>query len=374
MDREKNYPTRRACTTERSDLPAAVVHAGRERPSTKVTVSGIVLAGTQSWGECPLERVLPRSLAPIVNCPVIFYVLNWLDRSGVQRVSICGSRHTSTLRRSLNNGHSNHVPEGMCIDYYHDVAPRGPAGCVRDAGAGSNCDVCVVVDGTIVPQIDLPDLLEAHHRSGAAVTVVVSSAAGPNGTSEERLTPLGVYVFSHRALRHVPPAGYQDIKESLIPRLYQCGESVLTYRTDAAAPRVTGVNSYLAVNEWVLTHLRGHDDRFRDYRNLQDALVHPTAMVDSTARLVGPIVVGPGSEIARGATIIGPTSIGSNSMINARAVLCRTSVWDDVVIGAGAIVDRSVVTTHANVHGGAPHRYVVVSDPDPRFLGFGPSD
>ncbi len=377
---------RRKSNTKQRDAKAAGAFtqttagpARAESQPNRTTTMGVVLAGTQSWGACPLERILPRALAPIVNYPLLFYVLDWLDQGGIQQVNICGSNNTRTLRQSLSNGHSSHVPAEMRIDYYHDISPRGPAGCVRDAGSAAEFDQCVVVDGTVLPQINLADVLAAHYRSGAALTVVVSaqnaSAAGcANGPTDEHLTPTGVYVFSRRVLKHVPPAGYQDIKEALIPRLYQCGESVLTYRTDAPAPRVTGVDSYLAVNEWAVAHSLERSDRLAGYRTLGEAMVHPTASVESTARLVGPIVVGANSSIAQGVTIVGPTTIGANCRIAKRAVVCRTAIWDGAAVGAGAMVDRCIVTYGADVRDDVPHRYVVLSPAEWRFGGLGRTD
>ena len=56
--------------------------------------------------------------------------------------------------------------------------------------------------------------------------------------------------------------GYQDIKETLIPRLHECGERVTTHVVSAdLAPRVTGAASYLAVNAWALARMVNDADK-----------------------------------------------------------------------------------------------------------------
>jgi NDP-sugar pyrophosphorylase family protein len=374
MIRDASHARREAKAAHGSGAPEPRASARAVCPEPRdaeATVSAIVLAGAQSWGECPLERVLPRPLSLIVNRPLISHVLEWLDRSGIRKACICGSSYTQILRKNMTNGNRGEVPDGMTVDYYHDIAPRGPAGCVRDAGFNGKFDICVAVEGTIVPQADLGELIDAHRRSGAALTVVVSGDCHNGDPANETLTPTGIYLFSRSALEHVPAAGYQDIKEALIPRLYQCGKSVLTYRTEAPAPRVTGVDSYLAVSEWALAHFLERADHFVDYRKLGDARVHPTASVSSTSRLIGPILIGPGSIIKGGGAIVGPTTIGANSMVKEGAVICRTSVWDDAVVGAGAVLDRCVVTSRANVGGESSYRYMVLSEFRPRFPRIG---
>lgn len=319
------------------------------------SVTGIVLAGTQSWGECPLQRIVPRPLVPIANRPLIHHVLAWLGGSGVERTSICGNSSTRALRLSFSTGDGRRtVPEHMAFDFYHDIAPRGPAGCVRDAGNLNPSDTYVVVEGAILPRFDLGDVLSAHRRSGAKLTVVASGG-------HDASAPLGIYVFGHDVLKHVPPTGYQDIKESLIPRLYQCGESVLVYRTDAPSPRVSGVDSYLAVNDWALTEGCRDGDGSADYRKCGDGWVHRETSVDATARLVGPVLVGRGSAVQRGVTVVGPTSIGAGVIVRTGAVVCRSALWDGVDVGEGALLDRCVATCGAAAGTRSVFRYRVLS-------------
>ena len=150
-------------------------------------VIGVVLAGTHSWQACALEQALPRPLAPIVNRPLITYVLGWFRDSGVRAVSVCGNSDTKTLCRHLSRDvPHNGVPSDMILDYYEDVSPRGPAGCVRDAGFGSGSELLVAVDGTIVPLADIGAMLAAHRQSGAALTVVVTRDAQRIGPDRKR--------------------------------------------------------------------------------------------------------------------------------------------------------------------------------------------
>src|SRR5439155_21486014 len=117
-------------------------------------------------------------------------------------------------------------------------------------------------------------------------------------------SPAGVFVFEARVLEHVPESGYQDIKEVLIPRLYRAGERVATYSAQGRCPRVSSPESYLAVNAWMLERM---DSPPAGYRRSGEAYLHATAQVDETARLIGPVQVGPDARIGRGALVVGPT-------------------------------------------------------------------
>ncbi len=311
-----------------------------------LNVQGIVLAGVHAWGESALEQVCPRPLLPVVGRPLVWYVLDWLGKAGVRQVSICANSDTNIFRRCLGNG----TLSTMNLDYYADLMPRGPAGCVRDAATADSEDL-LVVEAAVATQINVPALLEAHRQAKAALTVVT---AGTGAAAE----PVGVYVLSRSTLPHIPPRGYQDIKEMLIPRLYDRGEVVMAYPVDDQQNlRVRDAASYLAANSWAMEGAIPAWTPPRGYRLLGQAYVHETAQVARTARLVGPVVVGPHCRIDDGTTVVGSTTLGTGCRIGIDAVVSRTAMWPACRVEAGAIVDHCIL-----VHGSLVEPAVVVRD------------
>lgn len=354
----------------------------------RTDVHGVVLAGVHSWGNAPLERGTPRPLIPVADRPLILHTLGWLRDGGVASASVCANSDTGVLRSRLGNGHA----WGVSLDYYEDVMPRGPAGCTRDAVADSDCSAFVVVDATIIPRIALDEVVAAHRASKAALTIVVtdrnpaggceSTGACPasvpgcrtnsSGAECSRwLEPVGLYVFSRAALELIPSAGYQDIKEALVPRLHAEGRSVLTYRVDPqATARVTGASSYLAVNKLVLERISQQKALRESYRRRGHAVVHDSAKLDPSVRLVGPVLIEPGCVVEAGALIVGPTSLGAGCTVGAGAVVSRSAIWSSCSIGAGAVVDHSVLTDYATVSAGRRLRNDVATAGETGGLGW----
>lgn len=317
--------------------------------SCRVT-RGVVLAGTHPWSRCLLDRYVPRPLLPVANRQLIAYAIDWLRGGRAEAVSICGNSHTGTIRdlldeRSMGSGE---------LEFYADFMPRGPAGCVRDAMRKHLDESVVVVDGTIVPCVDIDDLLRSHVRGGAVMTVVVTDQGGD--ASRPQYVPAGIYVLEPAALDCIAPKGYQDIKEELIPALYERGLAVQTYVASCSSPRVAGPDSYLSVNDWMVSHGGARDGYAGDTGG---ALVHHTATVQDGVRIIGPAVIGPHATLERDVLIVGPTSIGARTTIGGGAVVCRSAVWDGCRVGAGARIDRSIVTHSANVPAGGTVRNVV---------------
>ena len=120
-------------------------------------VQGIILAGVHSWGHGALERVTCRPLLPIASRPLLTRVAEWLGEAGVKEACVCGNSDTPLLRGCLRGGEN----VGLKLRYYEDEMPRGPAGCVHDAAMLCSEELLVVVEGTIVPRVDLSAVLRS---------------------------------------------------------------------------------------------------------------------------------------------------------------------------------------------------------------------
>lgn len=305
-------------------------------------VKAVVLAGTYQWGETAFESLLPRPLVPVAQAPLISYTLEWLRDGGVTDATICATSSGRAVRARFGDGRQ----VGMTLSYYEDWSPRGPAGCARDASLQSTADTYVIADGTVIPTVNLEGLLETHAVCEAALTVLVHHEPG---AERSNVAPGGIYIFDRRVFDSVPATGFQDIKETLIPRLYRAGERIVTHTAYGACPRVLNARTYLAVNHWMVERLSRRSEVLEYHEARGEALVHASARVDDGARLVGPVLVGPDVTIREGATIVGPATIGASSTIGEGALVSRSVAWNRCGVGAGAVVDRCLLADEAVV-------------------------
>ena len=98
------------------------------------------------------------------------------------------------------------------------------------------------VKGWQYPNVDLRDLLAHHVASQAAVTILVHRETERHGNPCAQV-PTGIYVCNREVLDDIPARGFYDLKENLIPQLYQAGRRIVAYGTDAASPRVLDASS-----------------------------------------------------------------------------------------------------------------------------------
>lgn len=324
---------------------------GSETPghSRCEAVEGIIMTGVHAWRRSPFESAMPRPLVPVANRALIEHSLAWLGDAGVSNAGICANSDTGALRRNLNKG----VGPQLKIHYCEDAMPRGPAGSIRDAAIDSPYDTLIAVEGTILPyNVVIDDLLEAHARSNAAMTIVVIATDHDSVFNCGPTVPAGIYVFSQRVLEHVSESGYQDIKEALIPALNRAGESVMPYIVKGPVPRVMDADSYMAANAWMLERICRSVAVPNGYRHIGEALVHQSSSVSEKTRLIGPVLVGPGSTVAESATVIGPSAIGARCTLCPGTTLCRSVLWDDVTIHRDCVIDRCVLTMNVEAKAG----------------------
>jgi NDP-sugar pyrophosphorylase family protein len=307
------------------------------RVSMIAKTRGIILAGQHVWRDSKFDRLSTRPLLPVANEPLFSYSVRWLIEGGVRAVTISVNSETRALRTALDR-----MSEAADVVLHEDRAPRGPAGCMADAIAGTEAETVVVADGTSVPAALLAELLERHNSSGAAATVLVHPEPGQPAAAG-RFVPGGVYAFARRIVDLVPPRGFHDIKEGLLPRLHRAGERTAAFVAAHASPRPLDPASYLALNEWVIERAVVAEPR-AGYRRREDGtLCHETACVAPDAVFVGPVVVGPRAQVMGGVTVVGPTSIGEGSTLATRALVSRSAVWSGCTIGEEAVTDRCIV-------------------------------
>ena len=322
-----------------------------------MTIAAIVLAGSHAPNGDLGSLCVPRLLMPLAQARLVDYLLDWLQEGAIRDVIICAGESAPTLCEDLGDGFAH----GFRFYYNVDREPRGPAGCCRDATLLAPADRYVVVESSVLPDFPLIDVLTQHSMAGAGATVVVSQN-GQSGAVETTQVPTGVYVFEARTLAAVPPIGYQDIKEMLLPRLYQQNESVLTYLAHRPSPRLLGLDAYFAVQGWLLQKMGCEVMVPPGYIRTNGTYRHDTASLSEETESIGPVLVGPGSRVARGTTLIGPVVIGRDCVVEEDCLVQRSILWDGCVVGFGAQLDRCLLTSMSCIRAGAVVSGVVCSD------------
>ena len=297
-------------------------------------MKAVILVGGEGTRLRPLTFTTPKSMLPVAGQPIIERVVRWLAGYGVdQAVLSLGYRPDAFLVA---------FPEGQCANvrlaYAVEPEPLGTAGGIAFAARQAKLDeTFLVVNGDVLTDLDLGELITLHQDRGAAATIALTPVDDPSRygvvATDDRsrvtafiekppgdeaptnLINAGTYVLQPEVLDHVPPGRAVSIERETFPALVANGE-VYALGSDAEWIDAGTPATYLEVN---LT-----------YAAREHSWVSPTARLDSLAR-VRDTVVAEGVKVEAGAEVTG------------------SLLLDGAVIGPDAVVVESIVGPHANV-------------------------
>jgi mannose-1-phosphate guanylyltransferase len=343
-------------------------------------MKALLLAAGRGTRVRPLTDLLPKPMIPIINKPVMEFLVDHLSRFGIDQIMVNTSYMSTQIEQYFRDGSrfgvemaysfEGRLENGELID-----EPVGSAGAIRKIHnqSGFFDDTFVVLCGDAVIDIDFDELIRHHRASGALATialrevpldevhnygVVVQSEDGSGRITEfqekperalakSRMINTGIYVFEPEILDYIPAHGAYDIGGQLFPGL-------------AAAGRLFGVAASKAwqwldigrvpdFHEVTMKALRGEINGFK----MPGKEVRPGIWVGMNVKadldrchVVAPVFIGGSTEVRDGATLIGPVSIGSGAVIEGGAHLESTVVLDYTRVASGTYCENKILGGH----------------------------
>lgn len=294
----------------------------------------VVLVGGFGTRLRPLTLSTPKQMLPVVDRPMIEWVLAELNRHGVDdAVLALGYRPDAFAAR-----YSDGVCAGVRLHYAVEPEPLDTAGAIRFAAADAGIDGrFVVVNGDVLTDLDLTALVAFHDARGGEGTIALHRVADPSafgvvptdadgrvqafvekpppGEAPTDLINAGTYVLEPQVLDRIAGGRRVSIEREVFPAmvadgaLYACDDGGAYWR-DTGTPR-----QYL---DAMLDIVEGR----RPALGPPPPAVHPDASVGGE---VDGAVVMAGAAVAAG------------------AVVRRSAVLPGAVVGAGALVEDSIV-------------------------------
>lgn len=310
--------------------------AAREVPPQ---VKAVVLVGGEGTRMRPLTETVPKSLAPLVDRPVLDHVLDHLAAHGVHEVVLSSPHLEATFAPFIE-----HRRGDPAIAWITESEPLGTGGAIVNALDHAGEEAFLALNGDILTDLDLTAMLAFHRDRDAAVTIALhhvedARAFGLVPTQEDGRVrefhekpadPIpgdinaGTYVLDPSILRGWVADRSISIEREIFPEVIAAGRRVYGFVADAYWMDLGTPQQYLQAHADLL------EGRMRG-RSYPAPWVHGDARVDPRARVGRHVCVGPGATIGSGARL-------EDSVIHAAAT-----------VGAGADVARSIVGPGARV-------------------------
>lgn len=191
----------------------------------------LIIAGGEGERLRPLTNDRPKAMVPVAGKPIIEHQLAWLRAGGVTDVVLlCGYR-ASAMEDHLGDGSRF----GLRAQYSLEDEPLGRGGALKRGFrlVPGDEETVVALNGDILTNQALAELLNYHHRKQAVATVMLSPLRSPYGIArvardgriesfqEKPNLPYwvnaGIYVFSREFFSLLPEKG--DHEDTTFPRL-----------------------------------------------------------------------------------------------------------------------------------------------------------
>lgn len=269
----------------------------------------------------PLTFVRAKPAAPVAGIPLVMRILRWLSASGIRDTVLNLHHRPDTITRHVGHGQG----AGLRVRYSWEHPVLGSAGGPRRALPLIDTDPFLIVNGDTLTEMDIGRLLVDHERSRAEVTLAVVPNAWPDRYGGILADDGAVTGFTRRGDRR--------------PSWHFIGVQVV--RKSVFAPLEDGVVAE-SVGGIYPARFRARPGSIR------------IAPADATFNDIGRVSEYLETSLAFAAAEGTPQSLtGERAAIGAGVVLDRSILWDDVTVGAGAVLDACVVADGVSVPAGA---------------------
>jgi mannose-1-phosphate guanylyltransferase len=306
-------------------------------------MQAVILVGGEGTRLRPLTSTVPKPVVPLVDRPFISYMLEWLHGHGIDDVIMSCGFLASGVRNVLGDGSGY----GIKLRFVEEPDPRGTAGALKFAEPMLD-ERFLLLNGDVLTDIDLSEQIAQHERTGAAATLALVPVEDPSAYGlvhlhdnhsvrdfvekpspdaiDTNLISAGAYVLERRILELVPADRHVSIEREVWPRLI--GDGLYGFPSESYWLDIGTPERYLQATFDILegnvrTAVR---ERLGDHY----LAVSPTAEVHG--RAIPPAVIDTGVTVAEGA------HVGSLVVLA-----------NDVKVGAGSIVERSVILNGSEV-------------------------
>src|ERR1035437_3208445 len=138
-------------------------------------MQALILAGGKGTRLRPLTVYTPKPVVPVVNRPFLLYQIEILRKAGITDLTLSLSYQPDKIQHLLGNGSEY----GVNLRYITEPNPMGTGGAYKFA-ADALRETTVVLNGDILTNLNVHDLIDFHRSKGAAATITLVPVDEPS--------------------------------------------------------------------------------------------------------------------------------------------------------------------------------------------------
>ena len=326
------------------------------------------MAGGQGSRLRPLTCDLPKPMVPIVNYPVMEYIIELLKAQGITEIAVTSFYMPETIEDYFGNGEK----WGVELHYFIEEEPLGTAGSVHNADEFLD-ETFVVISGDAITDFNLKTALDFHNNQNADATLVLAKEdipldygvvmtdddgkvvrflEKPNwGQVFSDTINTGIYILEPSIFELFDKNQKYDFSKELFPLMLNKGMNLYGLALEGYWNDIGSIEEY---HHTQFSLLNGEIDLpLKACCVVDDGLwMEDGVELDESVEIEGTVYIGEGSKIAAG-TILKDCIIGRNCRIASNASIKNSIIWDNNLLESNVEIRGAILANNITVKQGA---------------------
>jgi UDP-N-acetylglucosamine diphosphorylase/glucosamine-1-phosphate N-acetyltransferase len=314
-------------------------------------MKAVILAAGEGSRLKPFTATRPKVMIPVGNKPILEYVINALQASGIIDIVMIVGYKREKIMDYFQDGHK----WGVNITYLEQFQQLGTAHALKQASHIIKDHFLVINGDTVIDSSAIKEVVKASKGDATMLTVTVDKAykygvvdtqndlvkgilEKPQREDAGNTVNAGVYCFSPRIF------GFLDSMEISERGEYEVTDAIRAMIGDGYSVRAVHTNATWmdALYLWNLIDM--------NVATLSRRKAEIIGTVEEGAVIKGNVTVGENSTIMSGSYIIGPVSIGDNCEIGPDAVILPgTSIGSNCTIEPFVRISNSIIMNNVKI-------------------------
>ncbi|MFI5359323.1 MAG: sugar phosphate nucleotidyltransferase [Halanaerobiales bacterium] len=327
-------------------------------------MKAVIMAGGQGSRLRPLTCDLPKPMVPVVNYPVMEYIIDLLREQGIRDIAVTAFYLPEKIESYFGNGER----WGVNLHYFIEEEALGTAGSVHNAAEFLD-ETFIVVSGDAITDFDFTDAIRFHQEEGADATLILAKENIPLdygvvmtdddgrvirflekpdwGQVFSDTINTGIYILEPKIFELYEKNKKFDFSRDLFPLM-------LNRNMDLCAVALEGYwNDIGNIKEYHQTQFDLLTGRVKVGKKAcvvleENIYLENGVDLDESVELRGPVYIGEGSRVEAGAYLAN-CIIGRNCRIDKNTSIKNSVIWDNNYIESNVEIRGAILANNVTV-------------------------
>lgn len=321
-------------------------------------MQAIVLVGGEGTRLRPLTFGTPKPMVPIMNVPFLARTLGRLYDAGIRDVILPAGYMPQAITDYFGDGSSF----GMKITYVIEDEPLGTAGAIKNVEQHIHGPF-FVLNGDVLTSLDLQAMIDFHQAKGGLGALHLIKVEDPSafgcvvhdengrisqfvekpakGTEPTNEVNAGTYLLEKAVLDLIPPGRNVSIERETFPKILAGDYALYAYTTNDYWIDLGRPEHYLDAHRDILSGAMP--------LKLEPGVNGPGSKTVYPENIISPVHIDANVQIDPSAKVGPNVVLGEGCKIGANTRLTDCVLWDGVSVGAGAVIDESIIASGARI-------------------------